>query len=105
MQMVVLFGRAKFGSLAHSLKGIAGVTVALKANAEYSPPGCVCCPSFVGLAEQDNPKIQEVLRLFLKKLEFKDASLDEALRSMVVRFRLPGEAQQMDRFVPTRANF
>lgn len=50
--------------------------------------------------EQDNPKAQQVLRLFLKKLKFKNASLDEALRSMVVRFRLPGEAQQMDRFVP-----
>lgn len=44
-----------------------------------------------------------MLRLFLKKLKFKNASLDEALRSMVVRFRLPGEAQQMDRFVPSRA--
>lgn len=40
-----------------------------------------------------------MLRLFLQKLKFKGASLDEALRSMVVRFRLPGEAQQMDRFV------
>lgn len=53
--------------------------------------------------EQDNPKAQEVLRLFLKTLKFKNASLDEALRSMVVRFRLPGEAQQMDRFVPSDA--
>lgn len=40
-----------------------------------------------------------MLRLFLQKLNFKGASLDKALRSMVVRFRLPGEAQQMDRFV------
>lgn len=59
----------------------------------------VVCSSLLCRAEQDNPKVQEVLRLFLQKLNFKGASLDEALRSMVVRFRLPGEAQQMDRFV------
>lgn len=53
-------------------------------------------------SKQDNAKAQEVLRLFLQKLNFKGASLDEALRSMVVRFRLPGEAQQMDRFVLNR---
>ena len=55
-------------------------------------------PSCSYRAKQDNAKVQEVLRLFLQKLNFKGASLDEALRSMVVRFRLPGEAQQMDRF-------
>lgn len=53
---------------------------------------CVC-------VEQDNSKAQKVLSLFLKRLKFKNASLDEALRSMVLKFRLPGEAQQMDRFV------
>lgn len=40
---------------------------------------------------------QKVLSLFLKRLKFKNASVDEALRSMVLKFRLPGEAQQMDR--------
>lgn len=55
---------------------------------------CAAC------AKQDNSKAQEVLRIFLKELKFKNASLDEALRAMVMRFRLPGEAQQMDRFVP-----
>lgn len=58
--------------------------------------------SMLDRAEQDNAKVQEVLRLFLQKLNFKGVSLDEALRSMVVRFRLPGEAQQMDRFVLCR---
>ena len=48
-------------------------------------------------ALQDNTKAQDVLGLFLKNLKFKDKSLDEALRSMVLKFRLPGEAQQMDR--------
>ena len=46
---------------------------------------------------QDNAKAQDVLGLFLKNLNFKDKTLDEALRSMVLKFRLPGEAQQMDR--------
>ena len=59
----------------------------------------LCARRFLDRADQDNAKVQEVLRLFLQKLNFKGASLDEALRSMVVRFRLPGEAQQMDRFV------
>ncbi|CBN74515.1 pleckstrin homology (PH) domain-containing protein [Ectocarpus siliculosus] len=52
---------------------------------------------------RDNPKAQEVLRLFLKELKFKNASLDEALRAMVMRFRLPGEAQQMDRIMESFA--
>eukprot|EP00903_Cladosiphon_okamuranus_P016855 g15543.t2 len=52
---------------------------------------------------RDNPKVQEVLRLFLEKLNFQGTSLDEALRSMVVRFRLPGEAQQMDRIMQSFA--
>lgn len=55
--------------------------------------------------EQDNAKAQDVLGLFLKNLKFKDKSLDEALRSMVLKFRLPGEAQQMDRSVTERAIF
>lgn len=50
-----------------------------------------------GRTSQDNTKAQDVLGLFLKNLQFKDKSLDEALRSMVLKFRLPGEAQQMDR--------
>ncbi|CAM9208119.1 unnamed protein product, partial [Hapterophycus canaliculatus] len=52
---------------------------------------------------RNNPKAQEVLRLFLKKLDYKNTSLDEALRSMVVRFRLPGEAQQVDRILESLA--
>ncbi|CAB1113426.1 unnamed protein product [Ectocarpus sp. CCAP 1310/34] len=52
---------------------------------------------------RDNPKAQEVLRLFLKELKFANASLDEALRAMVMRFRLPGEAQQMDRIMESFA--
>jgi Sec7-like guanine-nucleotide exchange factor len=40
---------------------------------------------------------QAVLRALLRKLDFKGLSLVEALRSFLRIFRLPGEAQQIDR--------
>lgn len=82
---------------------VPGVACKLSPFHEDCTTTCVCFPVLLvsaACAKQDNPKAQEVLRLFLKELKFKDASLDEALRAMVMRFRLPGEAQQMDRFVP-----
>eukprot|EP00612_Vaucheria_litorea_P008336 CAMPEP_0171470342 /NCGR_PEP_ID=MMETSP0946-20130122/104_1 /TAXON_ID=109269 /ORGANISM="Vaucheria litorea, Strain CCMP2940" /LENGTH=1032 /DNA_ID=CAMNT_0011999727 /DNA_START=62 /DNA_END=3160 /DNA_ORIENTATION=+ len=42
---------------------------------------------------------QAVFECFLKNLDFKNLSLDQALRRMVVRFRMPGEAQQIDRIM------
>ncbi|KAG5182159.1 hypothetical protein JKP88DRAFT_349040 [Tribonema minus] len=42
---------------------------------------------------------QQVFELFLGHLDFKGLTLDEALRRMVVRFRMPGEAQQIDRIM------
>lgn len=40
---------------------------------------------------------QKVLSLFLKRLNFNKLDLDESLRAMVLKFRMPGEAQQIDR--------
>jgi Sec7-like guanine-nucleotide exchange factor len=42
---------------------------------------------------------QEVLDLFLLKINFCDMTLDQAIRSLVRYFRLPGEAQQIDRIL------
>lgn len=47
---------------------------------------------------QDNKVSQKVLSLFLKNLHFNSLTLDEALRAMVLQFRMPGEAQQIDRW-------
>lgn len=46
---------------------------------------------------QDNKVSQKVLSLFLKNLHFNGMTLDKALRAMVLKFRMPGEAQQIDR--------
>ncbi|CAM9587992.1 unnamed protein product, partial [Phaeothamnion confervicola] len=42
---------------------------------------------------------QEVFSLFLGYLDFEGQTLDEALRAMVLKFRMPGEAQQIDRIM------
>lgn len=42
---------------------------------------------------------QEVLELFLLKINFGGMTLDQAIRSLVRVFRLPGEAQQIDRIL------
>lgn len=47
--------------------------------------------------KQDDTMSQQVLSLFLTKLNLKDMHLDDALRKMVLKFRMPGEAQQIDR--------
>lgn len=46
---------------------------------------------------QDHPVNQQVLSLFLMELNLRGMSLDNALRKMVLTFRMPGEAQQIDR--------
>ena len=51
---------------------------------------------FVGNSSTYN---QEVLNCFLAKFDFIDMALDEAIRSLVRQFRLPGEAQQIDRIL------
>ncbi|CAM9597433.1 unnamed protein product, partial [Discosporangium mesarthrocarpum] len=48
---------------------------------------------------KDDPLQQEVFSAFLQTLNFKGLKLDEALRTMVVQFRMPGEAQQIDRIM------
>ena len=42
---------------------------------------------------------QQVLSYFLAFYDFKDNSLSEALRKLLMDFRLPGEAQQIDRIL------
>lgn len=44
---------------------------------------------------------QRVLAAWLARLELVGLEIDEALRAMVLRTRLPGEAQQIDRSLPT----
>jgi Sec7 domain/PH domain len=51
---------------------------------------------FVGNSNQFN---QDVLNCFLSKFDFTNMALDEAIRSLVRQFRLPGEAQQIDRIL------
>ena len=51
---------------------------------------------FVGNANAYN---QDVLKCLLGKYNFVDMALDEAIRSLVRQFRLPGEAQQIDRIL------
>lgn len=51
-----------------------------------------------------HPYNQEVLNCFLEKFDFADMALDEAIRSLVRQFRLPGEAQQIDRILEKFAN-
>ena len=51
---------------------------------------------FVGNANACN---QDVLKCLLGKYNFVDMALDEAIRSLVRQFRLPGEAQQIDRIL------
>lgn len=42
---------------------------------------------------------RKVFESFLLHLDFQGLSLDEALRRMVLKFRMPGEAQQIDRIM------
>jgi golgi-specific brefeldin A-resistance guanine nucleotide exchange factor 1 len=45
------------------------------------------------------PTNSETLDAFVKQFDFKGKRLDEALREMLATFRLPGEAQQIDRIM------
>jgi golgi-specific brefeldin A-resistance guanine nucleotide exchange factor 1 len=45
------------------------------------------------------PTNAETLDAFVKQFDFKGKRLDEALREMLATFRLPGEAQQIDRIM------
>ena len=45
------------------------------------------------------PSNSETLDAFVKLFDFKGKRLDEALREMLTTFRLPGEAQQIDRIM------
>eukprot|EP00172_Hildenbrandia_rubra_P000832 Plantae.Rhodophyta-Hildenbrandia_rubra.ctg1473.p1 GENE.Plantae.Rhodophyta-Hildenbrandia_rubra.ctg1473~~Plantae.Rhodophyta-Hildenbrandia_rubra.ctg1473.p1 ORF type:complete len:1860 (-),score=262.13 Plantae.Rhodophyta-Hildenbrandia_rubra.ctg1473:3960-9539(-) len=47
---------------------------------------------------------QDVLMHFVNAQNFKDLVFDEALRQFLVRFRLPGEAQKIDRFMQSFAS-
>jgi len=42
---------------------------------------------------------QKVLECYLRNLRFEEMALDEALRKLITTFRLPGEAQQIDRIL------
>lgn len=42
---------------------------------------------------------QEIFNYFCSSLDFRNLELDQALRLLLSRFRLPGEAQQIDRIV------
>jgi Sec7 domain len=46
-----------------------------------------------------------VFELFLGQLDFSALTLDEALRRMVLKFRMPGEAQQIDRIMEAFARY
>lgn len=45
------------------------------------------------------PKNKEYLDLFIENFDFSNTSLDEAMRSLFAAFRLPGEAQQIERIM------
>jgi Sec7-like guanine-nucleotide exchange factor len=46
-----------------------------------------------------NEKNQMILESFCRLLDFRNMEFDKALRLFLSRFRLPGEAQQIDRVV------
>ena len=45
------------------------------------------------------PQNSETLDAFINLFDFREKRLDEALREMLATFRLPGEAQQIDRIM------
>ncbi|ORY06583.1 Sec7-domain-containing protein [Basidiobolus meristosporus CBS 931.73] len=49
------------------------------------------------------PVNREVLKSFIELFQFKNKRIDEAMREMLETFRLPGEAQQIERIVETFA--
>lgn len=57
---------------------------------------CVCVGSCVSCRDEFNIK---VLHAFLELHEFTDLNLVQALRQFLWSFRLPGEAQKIDRMM------
>ncbi|KAK9728472.1 GDP/GTP exchange factor for ARF [Basidiobolus ranarum] len=49
------------------------------------------------------PVNREVLKSFIELFDFKNKRIDEAMREMLETFRLPGEAQQIERIIETFA--
>ncbi|KAL4445926.1 hypothetical protein ABPG74_010918 [Tetrahymena malaccensis] len=48
---------------------------------------------------KETQKNQDILREFCKIIDFNNQTIDEALRSLMSKFRLPGESQQIDRIM------
>jgi guanine nucleotide exchange protein RalF len=51
-----------------------------------------------------DPKNTDLLQYFTEKMDFKNMEFTDALRSYLGSFHLPGEAQQVDRFMESFAN-
>lgn len=48
---------------------------------------------------ENNQQVLKILHSYCKLLNFKGIEFDRALRMLLSRFRLPGEAQQIERIV------
>ena len=48
-----------------------------------------------------NPKNISLLKKFIDLFDFKNLRIDEAIRILLTKFRLPGESQQIERIVET----
>ena len=48
---------------------------------------------------KNDPKVQSVLHAFCHHLKFRNIEFDKALRLLMSKFRLPGEAQQIERVI------
>ncbi|SCU91344.1 LAME_0E12134g1_1 [Lachancea meyersii CBS 8951] len=48
-----------------------------------------------------SPESLPLLKKFIELFDFKDLRIDEAIRIMLTKFRLPGESQQIERIVET----
>lgn len=48
---------------------------------------------------KDHPKNQSIFKRFCEYLDLTNLDIDEAIRLLLSRFRLPGEAQQIERVV------
>ena len=46
-------------------------------------------------------KYLDILEMIVMKIDFHDMDLVEALRNFLSKFRLPGEAQKIDRIIET----
>ena len=48
---------------------------------------------------EDKPKVLEVLRHYCRLLNFRNLEFDKALRLLLSKFKIPGEAQKIERIV------